>query len=138
MSISLKSASLGVAMLAAAIVTAANARADAGTPMQQVAQIAGAAAGAVTLPEVMVHPSPQPGWYYDPYTSGRAQRPSSLNHIPFQHYNVPAGYDAAVAMHPYTSGFGPCIMGATPAQGCRHPTGDPVPPFHYERPPFNQ
>jgi len=137
MSISLKSASLGVAMLAA-VVTVANASADAAEPMQQVAQTAGAAAGAVTLPEVVVHPSPQPGWYYDPYTSGRAQRPSSLNHVPFQHYKVPIGYDAAVAMHPYTSGFGPCTEGANPAQGCRHPTGNPIPPSHYERAPFNR
>jgi hypothetical protein len=92
----------------------------------------------VTLPEVVVHPDPRPGWYYDPYTSGRAQRPSSLNHIPFQHYKVPVGYDAAVALHPYTSGFGPCAEGASPAQGCRHPTGNPMPPSHYERSPFNQ
>ena len=96
------------------------------------------ASNSLALPEIVVHPNPQQGWYYDPYTSGRAQRPSSLHHIPFQHYKVPAGYDAAVAMHPYTSGLGPCTEGASPAQGCRHPTGDPIPPSHYERPPFNQ
>jgi len=137
MSISLKSANLGVTMLAA-VVTVANARTDAADPMQQVAQTAGAAAGAVRLSEVVFHPGPQPGWYYDPYTSGRAQRSSSLNHIPFQHHKVPAGYDAAVAMHPYTSGSGPCAEGASPAQGCRHPTGNPLPPSHYERSPFNR
>ena len=137
MSISLKSASLGVAILAT-ITAIANAPAGAAGPTQQVAQTAGAVAGAVALPEVVVHPRPQPAWYYDPYTSGRAQRPSSLNHIPFEHYKVPVGYDTAAAMHPYTSGFGPCTEGANPSQGCRHPTGTPMPPSHYERAPFNQ
>jgi hypothetical protein len=131
MNISLRPLSLS-AMIFAAIVTAASA-----DPIQQVSQAA-AGAAAVTLPEVVVRPRPDPSWYDDPYTSGRAQRPSSLNHIPFQHYRVPAGYDAAVAMHPYTSGFGPCTEGAAPAQGCRHPTGNPIPPSRYERPPFNQ
>jgi hypothetical protein len=139
MSISLKSASVAAAMLAA-IAIAPNASAGTGTPPGQVAQTAAAVAGAVTLPEVVVHPRPrpQPDWYYDPYVSGRAQRPSSLNNIPYQHFKVPVGYDSNMTMHPYTSGFGPCTMGASPSQGCHHPTGDPIPPSHYEQPPFNQ
>ena len=55
-----------------------------------------------------------------------------------RHYQVPAGYDSDVTMHPYTSGIGPCTEGASPSQGCHHPTGTPIPPSHYERPPFNQ
>ncbi|HTW50869.1 MAG TPA: hypothetical protein VME45_03135 [Stellaceae bacterium] len=52
------------------------------------------------------------------------------------HYRVPAGYDSDVALHPYTSGLGPCTQAATPDQGCHHPTGHPIPPSHYDRPPF--
>lgn len=136
MSISLKSASLGAAVLAT-IATVANAPALAADPMQQVAQ-APRAVGAVMLPPVVVHPQPPASWYDDPYTSGRTERSSSLNHRQFYHYKVPVGYDSNVAMHPYTSGFGPCTEGASPAQGCRHPTSNPMPPSHYERPPFNQ
>jgi hypothetical protein len=137
MSISLKSASLSAAVLAAAVIVV-NAPARAADPMQQVAQTPGAAAGAVTLPEVVIHPRPQASWYYDPYTSGRAQRPSSLNHRPAYHYKVPVGYDAAVMMHPYTSSMGPCTEGASPSQGCRHDTNRPISTSRYERPPFNQ
>ncbi|MGA8398649.1 MAG: hypothetical protein WB697_02085 [Stellaceae bacterium] len=54
------------------------------------------------------------------------------------HYRVPAGYDADVALHPYTSGLGPCTEGAVPSQGCHHPTGHPIPPSHYNRPPFTR
>jgi hypothetical protein len=54
------------------------------------------------------------------------------------HYKVPVGYDSDVAMHPYTSGLGPCTEGATPSQGCRHSTGTPIPPSHYEQAPFNR
>jgi hypothetical protein len=136
MNISLKSTGLAAAMLAAIAITP-NARADNGAPPGQVTQTAATVAGTVTLPEVVVHPRPQ-AWYYDPYTSGRAQRPSSLNHIPFHHFKVPVGYDSDMTMHPYTSGFGPCTEGASPSQGCRHPTGHPVMPSLYERLPLNQ
>ncbi|MBV8777127.1 MAG: hypothetical protein JO258_08020 [Alphaproteobacteria bacterium] len=54
------------------------------------------------------------------------------------HYRVPAGYDSDPALHPYTSGLGPCTEGAEPSQGCTHPTGKPIPPSHYEKPPFNR
>jgi|SRR5215469_10752829 len=74
------------------------------------------AAAATTLPEVVV--------------PGRAATPP--------HYQVPAGYDADVALHPYTSGFGPCTEGASPSQGCHNATSHPIPPSHYERPPFTR
>lgn len=74
------------------------------------------AAATTTLPEVVV--------------PGRAVTPP--------HYRVPAGYDADVAMHPYTSGFGPCTEGANPSQGCHNATSHPIPPSHYERPPFTR
>ena len=136
MSISLKSASLGAAVLAA-IAVVANAPAHAAEPTRQVAQIP-RAVGTVTLPPVVVRRQPPASWYDDLYTSGRAERPSSLSHRPFYHYKVPVGYDSNMAMHPYTSGFGPCAEGASPSQGCRQPTSNPMPASHYERPPFNQ
>jgi hypothetical protein len=133
MSISLKSLSLGAVL--AATIAVADVHANAADQNPRVTQTA---AAAVTLPPVVVHPTTQPSWYYDPYTSGHAQRPSSLNHIPFSHYKVPVGYDANVAMHPYTSGMGPCTDNAQPAQGCRHPQSTPIPSSGYERAPFNQ
>jgi hypothetical protein len=57
---------------------------------------------------------------------------------PAPHYRVPAGYDGDVALHPYTSGLGPCTQAAVPDQGCRHATGHPIPPSHYDRPPFTR
>jgi hypothetical protein len=89
----------------------------------------------VTLTDVFVHPE---GWYYDPYTGGRGQKASSLNRIRSEPFLVPAGYDADVSLHPYTSGLGPCAEGSSPAQGCWQQTGNPIPPSHYERAPFNQ
>ena len=74
------------------------------------------AAATTTLPEVVV--------------PGRAVTPP--------HYRVPAGYDTDVAMHPYTSGFGPCAEGASPSQGCHNATSHPISPSHYERPPFTR
>jgi hypothetical protein len=100
------------AVLGALVFTAflSSAKAD-----EQIAQGAGAAA-AVTLPGVTVV-APRKG---------------------AEHYAVPVGYDSNVWLHPYTSGLGPCLEGATPSQGCHHPTGNPIPPSHYERAPFNQ
>lgn len=89
---------------------------------------------AVTLPEVVVHAMP-PDWRYDPYTSGGTAKASSLNHIPFKHFKVPVGYDADVAMHPYTSAFGPCAEGGRGA-GCEPWHGYLIKPSRYERPPF--
>ena len=54
------------------------------------------------------------------------------------HFRVPAGYDADVALHPYTSGLGPCPQAAAPDQGCHHSTSQPIPPSHYDRPPFTR
>jgi len=54
------------------------------------------------------------------------------------HYRVPAGYDADVALHPYTSGVGPCTEGASPSQGCHQETSHPIAPSHYEHPPFTR
>lgn len=87
------------------------------------------------LPEVVVHPQ---SWSYDPYVHGQGPRASSMDRIKPEHFTVPVGYDFNVALHPYTSGIGPCTEGASPSQGCRHPTGNPIPPSHYERAPFNQ
>lgn len=53
-------------------------------------------------------------------------------------YRVPAGYDGDVALHPYTSGLGPCAEGAVSSQGCHNATSHPIPPSHYERPPFTR
>jgi hypothetical protein len=129
--------SLAAAVFAAFVATATT-DANAADQTQQIAQAMGTPPAAITLPEVVVRPRPQQSWYYDPYTGGHAQRPSSLNHIPFSHYKVPVGYDSMMEMHPYTSSLGPCTEGASPAQGCRHDTGKPISTSHYERPPFNQ
>jgi hypothetical protein len=80
--------------------------------------VAGAAAQAPPMP-----PTPLPDVIADQKTG---------------HWTVPAGYDSDVTMHPYTSGIGPCVEGAMPSQGCHHPTGNPISPSHYERPPFNR
>lgn len=75
-----------------------------------------AAATTTTLPEIVV--------------PGRA--------VTAPHYRVPAGYDADVALHPYTSGLGPCTQNAVPDQGCHHAQSHPIPPSHYDRPPFTR
>jgi len=93
------------------------------------AQVAPAPAPSATLPDIFVPGSPDARGY-SAYARPATPRPSA------PHYQVPAGYDADVALHPYTSGIGPCTEGASPSQGCHHPTGQPIPPSHYERPPF--
>ena len=100
------------------------------------AQVAQPRAPSATLPEIFVAPGVSDARHYSPYTSGAGPRASSMNNIVAPHYQVPAGYDADVAMHPYTSGIGPCTEGAAPSQGCRHPTGHPIESSHYERMPF--
>lgn len=128
-------AAVGFAAMMIAV-TISVATADAINQPQQIAQAGGAAAAAaIILPEIVVHPD---NWSYNPYTNGRGQKASSLNRVPSEHFVVPTGYDADVTMHPYTSGLGPCTEGASPSQGCRNATGKPIPPSHYERPPFNQ
>jgi hypothetical protein len=131
---------LGSKCLAAAVVVAsaaaATGNANAADQTQQISQAMSPPA-AVALPQVVVRPRPDPSWYYNPYTSGHALRSSSLNHIAFQHFKVPAGYDADVAKHPYTSGLGPCTehhdLGCGPSS-----RGYVIKPSHYEQAPFNQ
>lgn len=108
MHIAIKSAALGVLMSTLGI---AGAMAQTAYPQPYRAP----AETATTLPEIVV--------------PGRAAPP---------HYRVPAGYDADVALHPYTSGLGPCTEGAVPSQGCHQATGHPIPPSHYDRPPFTR
>lgn len=55
--------------------------------------------GSVTLPNVWVYPQS--------YSVGGAPRASSYSAPRPEHYPVPPGYDANVALHPYTSGLGP-------------------------------
>ncbi len=134
-----KSMGLAATVFAAAI-TAAHADSTIQTGAPSVSQqVAETVVPSVSLPPVeVVRPRPQPSWYYDPYVTGRGQKASSLEHIPYQHFTVPVGYDKDVTMHPYTSLIGPCPEGASPSQGCRHDTGKPITPSHYERAPFNQ
>jgi hypothetical protein len=47
------------------------------------------------------------------------------------HFEVWTGYDSDVALHPYTSGLGPCPQKVFTA-GCHAA----IAPSHYERPPF--
>jgi hypothetical protein len=130
-----RSMRLAAAVIAVSAAAAAG-KANAVDQTQQISQTMNPPAAA-TLPEVVVRPRPDPSWYYDPYTSGHVQRPSSLNHVAFRHFKVPAGYDANVAMHPYTSGMGPCTehhdLGCGPSS-----RGWVIKPSQYERPPFNQ
>jgi hypothetical protein len=95
----------------------------------------GANAPAVTLPDVTINPTAPSASFYD---TGHSPKVSSEHFIPTSHYQVPPGYDSMVAMHPYTSGYGVCTEGASPAQGCHHSTGTPIPPSRYERAPFMQ
>jgi hypothetical protein len=82
---------------------------------------------AITLPDVVVTPQP--------YARGSSPRPSSENRIPVSHFRVWLGYDSQVALHPYTSGLGPCPEGGSGA-GCEPWHGSLIKPSHYERPPF--
>ena len=66
----------------------------------------------------------------------RATGPDVAIHAKNYHYVVPPGYDADVALHPYTSGLGPCTEGAVPSTGCRHPKVL-IQPSNYDQPPFD-
>ena len=89
---------------------------DTAAPQTQISALPSGSPAAVPvlqLPPVTVYaPSEQEVTVLDPYTSGLGPRPSSLNNIPYTHFEVPPGYDADVTMHPYTSGIGPCTEGA--------------------------
>lgn len=132
--ISQKVAVVGAAIFASMLAVSA---ADASTTHQEISILTGGApASAVTLPEVTISPAaPSGGSLYD---TGHSAKTSSEHYIAPFHYKVPIGYDSMVAMHPYTSGVNVCTEGASPSQGCHHPTGNPIPPSHYERAPFNQ
>jgi hypothetical protein len=138
MSMLLKSMAIGGSVFAITV-TAANAASILGGADPATQQLAAQPSGILALPEIFISPAPnQDPRYYDPYTSGHSQHASSLNNLRVPHYKVPVGYDSMMAMHPYTSLIGPCTEGATPSQGCRHASGAPIQPSHYERPPFNQ
>jgi hypothetical protein len=93
----------------------------AGATATQIAALApgGASPNAIRLPNLTVFP---PG--NQPYTSRSGPRGGSANTVTVAHFRVWAGYDANVALHPYTSNLGP---GAEAA---------PIRPSHYERAPF--
>ncbi|HEY1795903.1 MAG TPA: hypothetical protein VGG57_07270 [Stellaceae bacterium] len=132
--ISSTAAGLGAALVASMLTfTAANAST---THQELVALTGGANNGAVTLPEVTISPAAPSG--VSLYDTGHSPKVSSEHYIQPSHYQVPAGYDGMVAMHPYTSGMGVCTEAASPAQGCSHPTGTPIPASHYDRVPFDQ
>ncbi len=74
---------------------------------------------AIALPDLIVYaPESQP------YASGFSPRGGSANTVRAAHFHVWAGYDASVALHPYTSNIGPGTEAA------------PIQPSRYERAPF--
>jgi hypothetical protein len=80
----------------------------------------------ITLPEVTVYAP----YSYAPYSChGLGPRVSSCGTIRNEHFEVPLGFDANVAMHPYTSGIGPW-----PGPGTWQIIEKP--PSHYERWPW--
>jgi hypothetical protein len=96
-------------------------RSDAGTAVTQIAALApgGVSPSAIALPDVAVYaPESQP------YTSGFSPRGGSGNTVRAAHFQVWAGYDASIALHPYTSNIGPGTEAAR------------IQPSRYERAPF--
>jgi hypothetical protein len=131
--ISPKLAAVGAAIFASVLAVAtANASV---THQELVALTGGAPSATVTLPQVTISPAAPYGSLYD---TGHSVKASSEHFIPASRYQVPTGDDTMAAMHPYTTGLGPCTMNASPAQGCHHDTSNPIPPSHYERAPFSQ
>jgi hypothetical protein len=57
-------------------------------------------------------------------------RASSANTVRADHYEVPPGYDNDVALHPYTSGLGPCPQGGPGKLAC---SSEVIPPSHHNR-----
>ncbi len=62
-------------------------------------------------------------------------RASSAGTVRSGTFQVWAGYDADVSLHPYPSGIGPCTEGVNGA-GCDPLHGQIIRPSHYERAPF--
>jgi len=57
-------------------------------------------------------------------------RVSSENAVRADHYEVPPHYDNDAALHPYTSGLGPCPQGGPGKLAC---SSEVIPPSHYNR-----
>jgi len=57
-------------------------------------------------------------------------RVSSENTVRSEHYEVPPDYDSNVALHPYTSGLGPCPQGGPGKLSC---SSEVIPPSHHNR-----
>jgi hypothetical protein len=94
---------------------------DAGTTATQIAVLprGGASPNAIALPVLVVYaPESQP------YTNGFSPRGGSENTVRAAHFQVWAGYDASVALHPYSSNIGPGTEAAR------------IQPSRYERAPF--
>jgi hypothetical protein len=60
---------------------------------------------------------------------------AQLGDVRATHFRVWAGYDADVALHPYTSNCGPCPEGQI-GTGCGESHGTMIKPSKYERSPF--
>ncbi len=85
-----------------------------------------------TVSDVVAPPlaSPLPG-----QPSGTGPRANSANRVNASRFEVWAGYDADVALHPYTSNVGPCPEGSL-GTGCGQAAGSVIKPSHYEQGPF--
>jgi hypothetical protein len=94
---------------------------DAGTAATQIAALAPdrASPSVTKLPNLTVDPRES-----QPYTSGFSPRGGTANTVRATHFQVWGGYDASVALHPYTSNIGP------------GPEAAPIQPSRYERAPF--
>ncbi len=68
-------------------------------------------------------------------TAPTGPRASSSGTVRSDSFQVWVGYDADVALHPYTSGVGPCPEGTLGA-GCDPLHGQVIRPSSYERAPF--
>lgn len=85
----------------------------------------------VSLPAIVVRPMPNAASIWG--SSPRAGHPQA---VVAPHFRVWTGYDVAVALHPYTSGMGPCPEGSC-GSGCLPEKGEVIRPSHYERSPFS-
>jgi hypothetical protein len=102
------------------------------TQLAALAPPAGEAPNSISLPPVVVHPNDGEAsiWRSGPRTGWTPR-------VAAPHFRVWAGYDLAVALHPYTSGIGPCPEGSNGAgSGCSPGHGEVIRPSHYERGPF--
>lgn len=107
-----KSASVGAALFAGVALAAHAAQpVDAGPTATQIAALpsAGQVSAAIELPPVTVTP-PESLSYSTP---GFGPKAGPRNAVKVPHFQVWAGYDATIALHPYTSAEaqGPCPEG---------------------------